>query len=506
MRRTLFNLTSFFILITTLGFMATSCVKEEENIQAVIEVSSTSLTISRLGLNEEGNTATVDILSNTFWTVKIVQEDEWLSVFPKAGTGETTLSFTAPLNEGDARTATLVLETFDGTIKEILVTQNSKDEIIYYLFEDVGSVTTSQVDVNFYDGWTKIGIGSLLTQYSGANAAMIDNQQSSTGYENASGGNNVLFSTNESAFTWGQVGTKTAEYFTLSFGVFAPENFNADDLKLYISRNGEEWVPLKYTRSNQSGWAKAESSFKVSDVSFVYYRLIANKSNYRIDDIIILEDAEKQGAEVIFQTVIDDDMPVGYEYFRDDFSWITVETFGGTAANFPTNELSYTNANITPEQRDTINKYQWNQELGSTYLRVNIMKIGRTRVGGDLISPAFSFIAPFKSINVQVSFDVAMYASATGTEDLDGIMLEVRNGGTINSQALTSFATDVGLWVRTGQELVEPLKRITVTIYGATSRTQFRIRSGVENSEQTRLNKSNRFFFDNFVVTKAPNE
>jgi hypothetical protein len=99
-----------------------------------------------------------------------------------------------------------------------------------------------------------------------------------------------------------------------------------------------------------------------------------------------------------------------------------------------------------------------------------------------------------------------MYASAGGTQDLDGIVLEVRNGGTINSQALTSYFMNVDLWISTGQELTEPYKTVTATIYGATSRTQFRIRSGIENSEQTRLNKSNRFFFDNFKVTKAPNE
>ncbi|MDO9634302.1 MAG: BACON domain-containing protein [Paludibacter sp.] len=506
MRKTLFNWTSCFMLITTMGFFATSCVEKEEVLQPIVEVSSTSLVISRLGLNEEGNTASVNVQSNVYWRVVVIQDDEWLSVFPLAGTGETTLSLTAPLNDGDTRTAKIVLETFDGSKKEIQVTQNSKDETIYYLFEDMGKVATSQVDVNFYDGWTKIGIGSLLTKYTGSNAAMVDNQNPSDGYENASGGNNILFSTDESVIVWGQVGTKEAEYFKLCFGVYAPETFNSNDLRLYISRNGEDWVPLKYTRNNQSGWAKAEAKYKVADVAFVYFKLVANKSNYRTDDIILLEDPDKAGAEVIFQTVIDDDMPVGYEYFKDDFSWITVATFGATPANFPTNELSYTNANITPEQRDTINKYKWSQELGSTYLRVDIMKLGRTRIGGDLISPAFSFIAPFKSINVHVTFDVAMYASATGTEDLDGLLLEVRNGGTINSQALTSYYMDAGLWIRTGQELIEPLKTVTATIYGANSRTQFRIRSGVENSEQTRLNKSNRFFFDNFKVTKAPNE
>lgn len=507
MKRTLFKRTSLFMLMAALGFFAVSCVEDEVVLQPQVNLSTSTLTLSRLGMNEEGNTATVDVVSNIYWTLKVEQDVEWLSVSPVGGNGETTLTFTAPLNEGDARTAKVILETFDGMKKEIQVTQNDKDEVIYYLFEDMGKEAAQQIDVNFFDGWTKVGIGSLLTKYSGANAALVDNQNPSQGYTDASGGNNVLFSTTESTFSWGSVGTRNKEYFNLSFGIYAPETFNANDLKLYISKDGESWVPLKYTRSsNQTGWAKAESKYKVADLASVYYKIVANKINYRIDDVILMEDAGKTGEEVIFQTVVDDGTPVGFEYYSEDFSWITVATFGGTSANFPTNELSFTHASITPEQRDTITKYKWTQELGATYLREHIMKLGRTRVGGDLISPAFSFIAPYKSINVQISFDVAMYASATGTEDLDGLVLEVRNGGTINSQALTSYAMNANLWIRTGQELIEPLKTVTATIYGATSRTQFRIRSGVENSEQTRLNKSNRFFFDNFKVTKAPNE
>lgn len=507
MKRTLFKRTTFIMLMAALGYFAVSCVEDEVAIKPEMNLSASTLTLSRLGMNEEGNTATVDVVSNLYWTLKIEQEGEWLSVSPVGGTGETTLSFEAPLNDGESRSAKVILETYDGTKKEIQVTQNSKDEVIYYLFEDMGKEAAQQVDVNFFDGWTKVGIGSLLTKYSGANTALVDNLNPSEGYTNASGGNNILFSTLESAYSWGPVGTRDDEYFNLSFGIYAPETFNANDLKLYISKDGESWVPLKYTRSgNQSGWAKAESKYKVADLASVYYKIVANKINYRIDDVVLLEDPDKSGDEVVFQTVVDDGKPVGYEYLSEDFSWITVETFGGTSANFPTNELSFTHASITPEQRDTINKYNWNQELGSTYLRLGLMKIGKTRVGSDLISPPFSSIALYKSINVQITFDVAMYASAGGTQDLDGIVLEVRNGGTINSQALTSYFMNVGLWINAGQEQNESFKTVTATIYGATSRTQFRIRSGIENSEQTRLNKSNRFFFDNFKVTKAPNE
>jgi len=296
MKRTLFKRTSLFMLMAALGFFAVSCVEDEVVVKPEVNLSASTLTLSRLGMNEEGNTATVDVVSNIYWTLKIEQEGEWLSVSPAGGTGETTLSFAAPLNDGELRTAKVILETYDGMKKEIQVTQNSKDEVIYYLFEDMGKEAVQQVDVNFFDGWTKVGIGSLLTKYSGANAALVDSQNPSEGYTSASGGNNVLFSTSESAYIWGPVGTRDDEYFNLSFGIYAPETFNANDLKLYISKDGENWVPLKYTRSgNQTGWAKAESKYKVADLASVYYKVIANKINYRIDDVTLLEDAVKTG-------------------------------------------------------------------------------------------------------------------------------------------------------------------------------------------------------------------
>ncbi|MDD4490881.1 MAG: BACON domain-containing protein, partial [Paludibacter sp.] len=215
MKRTLFKRTTLIMLMTAFGFFAVSCVEEQEVLQPQVNLSKSTLTLSRLGMNEEGNAATVDVVSNIYWTLKVEQDVEWLSVSPLGGNGETTLTFTAPLNDGDTRTAKVVLETFDGMKKEIQVTQNNKDEVIYYLFEDMGKEATQQVDVNFFDGWTKVGIGSLLTKYSGTNAALVDNQNPSDGYTNASGGNNVLFSTLESIYIWGPVGTKNDEYFNL---------------------------------------------------------------------------------------------------------------------------------------------------------------------------------------------------------------------------------------------------------------------------------------------------
>lgn len=500
------NFIKWMFLSFLSGMILMSCEKEIETIVPKIEVSSSSITISRLGLNDEGNTSTIDVESNVYWRATVQQEGEWLEIFPKAGTGSVTIELTAKLNDDAERRATILLETLDGTKSQIQIIQSSKDETIYYHFEDFGTESISNIDVNFFDQWTKKGIGSLFTKYTGLHSAAVDNNNSAAGYEGASGGNNILFPSAESALIWGQVDTKGVEYFTLSFGAYSLNTFNSSDLRLYISKNNEEWIPLNYTRGTNSGWGLVKSNFKVADLSSMHFKVVSKKEGLRIDDIVLLEDPSKQGEEIVFQTIVDDGMPVGHVYFEEDFSWITEETFGGTAANFPTNELGFTNANITPAQKDTINKYGWTQELGSTYLRVGLMKLSKTKVSGDLISPPFSTIAPFKAINVQVSFDVAMYASASGTLDLDGITIEVRNGGTINSQALTSYTTNVDFWLRTGEEQTEPMKTMTVTIYGATSRTQFRIRSAVENSEQNRLNKSNRFFFDNFKVTKAPNE
>ncbi len=494
-------------LAVFMGTLFFACEPEQgEEIIPRVEVSVQALVINNMGMDPEGNTPSIDVESNVYWIASVQQdeENEWLTIFPSAGTGDTRIELTATSNDSDEeRSATVTLETLSGKTVQILITQTDKNATVYYLVEDMGAETANMVDVNFFDNWTKTGIGSLFTRYTGVNGALVDSSNPSEGYTGASGGNNILLSEVNSTLIWGQVSTKEKEYFTLSFGVYAPDAFDAEDLNLLISKNGDDWVELPYTRSAAAGWALLTSKFQVSDLSYAYYKLETTKPGVRVDDIVMLEDETKSGEPVVFQVIIDDGKPAGYVYYEEDFSWITVETFGGTAANFPTNELGFNNANINAEQQDTIAKYGWTQELGATYMREGLIKLGKTKVGGDLISPPFSGIEQFKAVVVEVSFDVAMYSSATGkVVDLDGIVIEVRNGGTINSQVYTSYAFDVDYWLRTGEEQTEPFKNFKATIYGATSNTQFRIRSGVENSEQNRLNESNRFFFDNFKVTK----
>ena len=497
--------TSFSLLLLVTSVFMLSCEPAAEELVPEINLSKNEITITRLGLNDEGNITTVDVLSNVYWAASIEQDDEWLSMTPMAGVEDVIIEITAKANEeDDSRQATITLETLDGTQAKILVTQSGANEIIYYLYEDMGTTPVNDVDVNFYDEWTKRGIGSLLTRYVGLNASAVDSNNPSD-YENASGGNNILFPEKGSAVIWGQVNTRSQEYFTISMGLYAPTAFDETDVELYISKDEDTWIPLEFTRSTAQGWEVLNSKFKVADIPYMYFKLVSNKEGVRMDDIHLLVDPTESGEEVIFQTVIDDGQPAGYVYFEEDFSWITVETFGGTAANFPTNELGFTNANITAEQQDTIEAYGWTQELGATYMRPGIMKLGKTSVGGDIISPALSKIGTYASVNVELSFDVAMYESAGGTRvDLDGIKIEIRNGGTIESQALTSHFALTNTWVSDKTEQTEEAEfnRMTFTIFGATARTQIRIMSGIENSEQVRQGESNRFFLDNIKVIK----
>ena len=505
MKQYLFKSCSFVTaFIVLLGMSFSACSDDDEGkVISSIEVSDASIIINRLGVTPYGTTPAFTVFSNVYWIMSIEQDEEaWLSSDRYGGNGETEIVLTADENEGTPRTATLVFVCLDGTTERVSVTQNSTDETVYHLWEDMGDSFPEKLLVNLYSEWSKLGIGSMFTRYTGVDA-FLDNANPSTGYEGASGGNNILLENPQASYVFGRVETRNTSYFKLTFGVYAPQVMNKDDLKLFISSEGEYWTKLDFTCNASNGWGIAEAKFKLTEVPSVYFKIeIGNQGGFRIDDIQLLEDVEEEGEEVIFQQLVDDGTPEGYVYFEENFDWIAVETFGGTNA-FPTNELSIIHNQLTPEQLDTITKYGWTQQLRYTYLRVGLMKMGRAANGSDLISPSLP-IQPGYKVNVALTFDASIYASNGGTPDLDGIKIEVMGEGTINSLFNTVYALDVGVWSRQNEAAAE--ETITATIYGATTQTKIRIMAGVEDSEIAALGKANRFFVDNFKIAKIGSE
>ncbi|MDR0542659.1 MAG: hypothetical protein LBH19_10700, partial [Dysgonamonadaceae bacterium] len=208
---------------------------------------------------------------------------------------------------------------------------------------------------------------------------------------------------------------------------------------------------------------------------------------------LLAQGADGDGEEISFEG----EKPV---YLEDNFNWASVATFGGVNG-FPTTEVSIIHASLNDAQLDTIAYYGWTGPLRCSYLRPGMMKLGKTNVGGDLVSPPFTRIGE-GTVDLTVYFDVSIYASAGGTKDMDGVIVEVLNDGTVNGRTDTEYRMAVNHFTNQAVEITTPLKRVSVKIYGATARTQFRIRSLVPDVEQRNQGRSNRFFFDNFKVEK----
>ena len=186
------------------------------------------------------------------------------------------------------------------------------------------------------------------------------------------------------------------------------------------------------------------------------------------------------GNSVIYaQNSKGDHNPIGYIYFEDQFDWVSSE-FGG---------------------QDYLN---WKTTGKFVYLRLGYLQVGRRTDGGDIISPKLekrmpeaglgeyscAGIEPGKEVNVDVSFDVAIYQGVKGNKDLNTILVEVLNAGKLKDGS-TEKEIKVNSWNK--------WKKIVVPVYGATSDTQILVRSiQVKNT-----GKAARFFLDNFKVVKV---
>ena len=202
---------------------------------------------------------------------------------------------------------------------------------------------------------------------------------------------------------------------------------------------------------------------------------------------------------------VDDGKPAGFVYFEDNFNWITADWgtsdyIGGDYEGTET-RMDLVAANYKP----IIKASGWTSSMRYTYLRLGYIKMSRLKDGSDLISPklkAFSNsefpmlpnrvgIEDGKTVNITVSFDATAYRGVRGNRDLDDIVVEVLDAGTFDGKEETEKVIKIGSWNK--------WKNISVTVYGATSETQIRIRA----AQTVSTGKPSRFFIDNFKVEKA---
>jgi len=208
---------------------------------------------------------------------------------------------------------------------------------------------------------------------------------------------------------------------------------------------------------------------------------------------------------IINAQVKDDGKKAGFVYFEDNFDWIKADwgTSDYIGGDYEGNEVRMDL--VAADYKPILMASGWKTSLRFTYLRLGYIKMSRLKDGSDIISPK---LKPFsnkefpmlpnragieegKTVNITVSFDAAVYRGVRGNRDLDNIVVEVLDAGTFDGKEETEMPLKIGSWNK--------WKNLSVTIYGATSETQIRIRAANIVTEK----KPTRFFIDNFKVEKA---
>lgn len=448
------------MLVCCMG-MLPACNDDPETDGAYVRPDAEELAVNKRGLTAEGETPAIGVRSNTYWVIRRQETDDWLTLSPAAGSGDVEVEIDAAENSGEPRSAALVFETRTGEIARFVVRQQGSGHTVDFFGDDFGT-GASDLSIARFDGWNRRGIGSRRCQYAGDNVR-VDSGAPSSGYEGASGGNNIRFGAADADFVLGGIDLKGDINFRLVFGCMTGDaSFDAEKLRLYVSKDQQHWTPLSYERSQASGWESVEVPFYLPEgVRQLYFRFRgADAENYRLDDIALTE-GDGSGTTVTFvEDVIEYET---YTIFDENFDWCV-----GKAGE---------DNNTLPGSDNGGPAYQNGWSGTRVYQHPGFAKISTASNRGWLTSPAMEAIGE-KRVTVTMTFRVGIMNS-----DLGRFMIKVHNGGTIDdrTEAVYDITTD-NTW-----------ESMTVFIAGATKETKVEF-TGVQN-------KSNRFYIDDVRAT-----
>ena len=171
-----------------------SCRKEtddENGANYYINLSPKELFATKKGYAVDGEPIKLQVASNIYWQLTQPDNEEWISVDKKGGSGTEEIVFTVDVNKGVARQAKFVFETNGSLKQELIVRQESAEKVLEYIRVGFGDGASLE-NVNAYEEWRHEGVGALRSQFWGQ-GTLVDKASASSGYDEASGGGNILF-------------------------------------------------------------------------------------------------------------------------------------------------------------------------------------------------------------------------------------------------------------------------------------------------------------------------
>lgn len=321
-------------LIAPLAVMMNSCNTPEgpEYTLPIIKVTDVEggVEINSLSLASEGGNKTFVITSTRGW--EITNQAEWLAVNPLKVTNEmlteqvTTVTLTAPANDGAARTEVLKVKMES---KEVSITvtqagagQVELGEVLYYDNFDKGG--QAQKGSSGWDTYMDQEAGKAFCNptpenqagvtYTGTKLTVRSNSSNGSAGTHSnykgSGMNYLWFGTAPTNLTVSGISLAELEgnALTFSFGTERYEynatdnTFKPEEFHVYISGDGEKWSEISYTfveDANTNGkWNEATAQFNLKEVpeKLYIYMTATVGAAYAVDDLKLT--AGGGGAEI----------------------------------------------------------------------------------------------------------------------------------------------------------------------------------------------------------------
>ena len=317
--------------------------------------SSLSLSPSPVNASFDAGSTTVNVSSNTSWTVTPDASNTWCTVNTTAGSNNGSFVVSYTENTGTAaRTATITVKTTDNAVTRMLVVKQnaagSGGDAIWY--EDAGTTATSSPYplIAEFTSWTKGGSGGAGVTYEGNNASVRPSVSSAGQYDGASGPNSIFFGAAPSSFIVKNIAISGIETATLSFGAskvkYTTTNVwdpfvDGDLIISYSTDGGTTWNPTNWKFNTPPAaegtvtWAVANTVVPTSGATTLAFKWDCNfASAIRIDDMKLISGGTVDEGSVLTLSPTTVNAPA-------------------TAGSTPVNVTSNTSWTVTPDAGNT---------------------------------------------------------------------------------------------------------------------------------------------------------
>ncbi len=268
---------------------------------------------------------------------------------------------------------------------------------------------------------------------------------------------------------------------------------NADEGLTVPSLGGEFQINVSanvdWTYHVDGDWI---SEVQVTETS-IKLSALKNRSKERTATLTISSANHPSLTKIVSITQLD-----GSIVLQEDFEWLS---YGNnilyiTSSTGAVRMDSWTDEEMAKGWSSTPNSYTSNQRL--VYARTGFVSLGKTKFGGDLISPKFLILD--KETNLKVTFKAAPYQTKGGTQDDNILRVSVIGPGTTSVASLTidnwpDYDADpecTEIWKAASAEYA-------FTITGANAQTQLKFLAGDYALSGVGKGK-NRIFLDDIKV------